>query len=113
MATTTTPRNGQDRTRNRWMWLLLLLALLMSFACVFCSTQLALSSWPDLLTPASLLTERQADYSTEFDRFRFEALDPSIMALAATDTAYLQTAPSGDGISGVISVCMSEGIMPV
>ncbi|MFC1976280.1 hypothetical protein ACFLXQ_07765, partial [Chloroflexota bacterium] len=108
METTTPPSNEQDRTRNPWMWLLLLLAFLMSFGCVFCSTQLALSFWPDRLTPASMLSERRADYGGGPNNIRFRALDPSAGDQAATDTAFLHITP----VSKAMAIVSVIGLLP-
>src|SRR5687768_6773792 len=88
-------RKENDQPRRRRDWLLLLLALLMSFSCVFCSTQLALLFWPDRLTPASLLAKRQADYRGGPGGSEFDLLDPLVAVQAVTDEARLHITPTG------------------
>ncbi len=84
----------KERPRRRWEWLLLVLALLTSFSCVFCSTRLALRWWEEVLTPASLLAQRQADYHLgNRDELKFAAMDPLLAAQAGTDVARLYTTP--------------------
>ena len=85
MAITISTDQENEKPRRYWEWLLLLLALLASFTCVFFSTQLALSFWPDRIQPASMLPGHQADYSGGPGKLRYGRLDPAILAMAATD----------------------------
>lgn len=102
MDTASTSRKEHDKSRRRWEWLLLLLALLMSFSCVFCASQLALSFWPNELTSTNMLARSQADYTEESGSFKFSVLDPAVGIQAATDSARLYLTPTGaDGSSPV------------
>lgn len=90
MATTAYQKDNRFRRRTL---LILLIALLMSFACVFASTWLALGFWPDKL-PASMLADRQANYGADpRDKFEYHEVDPLIAVAAATDLAQLNLTP--------------------
>ncbi len=100
------PEQPQKRPRRR-EWLILLLALLLSFGCVFCSSGIALTFWPDRLTPASLLASSQADYSRgALDEVQFGVLDPEVVARTAADIAFLQITPANLGSDELAYVAM-------
>jgi len=64
--------------RRRWEWLLLLLALLLSFACIFLSSWVSLSTWPDRLVKASMLAGDGADYKRSGENVAFAPLNPGV-----------------------------------
>ncbi len=90
------PTENRSR-RRRWEWLLLLLALLLSFACIFLSSWVSLSTWPDRVK-ASMLAGERANYShSDQEDVAFGSLNPEVGAEAATDAARLQLTPSAVG----------------
>lgn len=85
------PPQGYSFRRRRRAWVLLLLALLMSFACVFTSTWLAISRPPGRLAAAPLLAMSQADYGDLPDESRwFAPLRPEVGAEAVMDAGWLR-----------------------
>jgi len=87
-------RKDDRRHRRHWELLLLLLALLMSLACVFFSTWLALRFRPEVLASANMLPKSQADYHRlPGEEIPFAPLDSAVGAEAATDVARLARTP--------------------
>ncbi len=87
--------NKADQPHRRsWELLLLLLALLMSLACVFFSTWVALRVRPHVLVSANMLAVGTANYGRlPSELTPFAPLDPAVGAEAATDVARLARTP--------------------
>jgi len=101
------PLGGNSARRRRWEWLLLLLAALMSFACIFLATSLAISRPPQRLTSPALLASGRADYGeVPGERRRFGPLHPGVGVEAALDAAGLRlTVPASQvDASGALTV---------
>ena len=93
----TPPPRQEEAPRRPWEYMLLLLALPLSFSCVFCSATGALQYWPDKLAPASLLSQRRADYGGGPGGPVFPVLQAGAQFSLATQIARLQVTPAQPG----------------
>lgn len=89
--------SAERRPRHHWEYLLLLLVLPLSFSCVFCSATVALWYWPEKLAPASLLSQRRADYRGGPGGPVFPVMRAGAETSLATQIALLQITPAQPG----------------
>ena len=92
-------RSNRDRNRNRRDWLVFLLILLLGFACLLITAQMAVNPERVWRVPANMLSELNPDESLSTPGVPIEPLRPEVMTLPWDPRTILTPGAEGTAIA--------------